>query len=137
MCKVANDVAYGSIWECYAPDAYRPATTEYNTLSRDEFVGWSGIAPITMLIENIIGLEFDAHKNQVTFHLNNREKCGIENMIFNSNLVSIVCTEYHPFKGQTTVKVEAQKPFKLKVVTKYLWYPVEIDVPKGQSVFKI
>lgn len=137
MCKVANDVAYGSIWECYAPDAYRPATTEYNTLSRDEFVGWSGIAPITMLIENIIGLEFDAHKNQVTFRLNNREKCGIENMIFNSNLVSIVCTEYHPFKGQTTVKVEAQKPFKLKVVTKYLWYPVEIDVPKGQSVFKI
>ena len=90
-----------------------------------------------MLIENIIGLEFDAHKNQVTFHLNNREKCGIENMIFNSNLVSIVCTEYHPFKGQTTAKVEAQKPFKLKVVTKYLWYPVEIDVPKGQSVFKI
>ena len=137
MCRVANDIAYGSIWECYAPDSYRPATTEYNTLSRDEFVGWSGIAPITLLIESIIGLEFNAQENQVTFHLNNREACGIENMIFNSNQVSIVCTDYKPFKGQTTIEVEAQKPFKLKVVTKYLWYPVEIEVPSGKSVFKI
>ena len=137
MCKVAADTAFGSIWECYAPDAYRPATTEYNTLSRAEFVGWSGIAPITLLIENIIGLEFDANENLVTFNLNERGKCGLENMIFNSNNISIVCTEYKPFKGQTTVEVEASEPFKLKVVTKYLWYPVTLDVPKGKSIFKI
>ena len=28
MCKVDKDIAYGGIWECYSPEAYRPATTE-------------------------------------------------------------------------------------------------------------
>lgn len=137
MCKVAADPAFGSIWESYAPDAYRPATTEYNTLSRAEFVGWSGIAPITLLIESIIGLEFNADENLVTFNLNERGKCGIENMIFNSNKISVVCTDYVPFKDKTTIEVEAEKPFKLKVVTKYLWYPKEYDIQKGKTTIKI
>lgn len=133
MCRVEKDIAYGSIWEAYAPEAYRPATTEYNTLTRAEFVGWSGIAPITMLIENIIGLEFVASKNEVIFHLNERGKCGLENMIFNGNKISVVCTEYVPFKGKTKIVVEAEKPFNLKVITKYLWYPVEISIKEGKS----
>ena len=90
-----------------------------------------------MLIENIIGLEFNAQENLVTFNLNERGKCGLENMIFNSNNISVVCTEYVPFKDQTTIEVEAQKPFKLKVVTKYLWYPVTFDIPAGKTTLKI
>ena len=58
-------------------------------------------------------------------------------MIFNSNRISVVCTDYTPQKGATTIETEAEKPFKLKVVTKYLWYPVELDVPKGKAKFKI
>lgn len=137
MCKVYKDNAFGSIWECYAPDYIRPATTEYNTYSRAEFVGWSGIAPITLLIENIIGFDFNADENLVTFNLNDRGKCGIENMIFNSNKISIVCTEYVPFMDKTTIEIEAEKPFKLKVVTKYLWYPKEIEIPAGKTVLKV
>ena len=137
MCKVESDPAFGSIWECYAPDSYRPATTEYNTLCRDEFVGWSGIAPITMLIENIIGLTFDATKNQVTFRLNSRKECGLENMIFNGNKISVVCTHYEPFKGKTVIETKAEHPFKLKVEVKYLWYPVEIEVNTGVGRFEI
>lgn len=137
MCRVFQDEAFGSIWECYAPDSFCPGTTEYNTLSRDEFVGWSGIAPITLLIENIIGLQFNAGENTVTFHLNERGKCGLENMIFNSNKISVVCTEYAPFKGQTAIETCAEKPFKLTVVTKYLWSPVTVDVSVGKATFKI
>ena len=137
MCRVERDPAYGSIWECYAPESYRPASTEYNTLSRDEFVGWSGVAPITMLIENIIGLEFRADCNEVIFRLNCREKCGLENMMFGKNKISVVCTHYEPFKGKTVIRTSAEKPFKLKVVTKYLWYPVELSVPAGESQFEI
>lgn len=137
MCKVNKDPAFGSIWECYAPESYRPATTEYNTLSRDEFVGWSGVAPITMLIENIIGLSFNAEENQVTFHLNGRGECGLENMVFNGNEISVVCTHYEPFKGKTVIETKAENPFKLKVVTKYLWYPMTLDVPEGQAKFEV
>ena len=137
MCRVESDPAFGSIWECYAPESFRPATTEYNTLSRDEFVGWSGVAPITMLIENIIGLSFDAEENQVTFRLNSRGEYGLENMVFNGNRISVVCTHYEPFKGKTVIETEAQEPFVLKVVTKYLWYPVTFNVPKGKARFEV
>ena len=58
-------------------------------------------------------------------------------MVFNKNRISVVCTHYEPFKGKTVIEAEAQKPFKLKVITKYLWYPVEIEVPTGKSRFEV
>ena len=106
-------------------------------MSRAEFVGWGGIAPITMLIENIIGLTFNAERNEVTFRLNQRGACGLENMIFNSNRISVVCTEYKPFQGETVIEVEAEKPFRLTVVTKYLWDPVVLDVPAGKTTYRV
>ena len=137
MCKVDSDPAFGGIWECYAPEAYRPGTTEYGTFSRNDFVGWSGIAPITMLIENIIGMEFNAPENEVVFHMDGCCECGLENMVFNGNNVSVVCKEYRPFKGCSTVRVKAEKPFNLTVITKYLWDSVKLNVPAGESEFKI
>ncbi len=137
MCEVDKNPAYGGIWECYAPEAHRPATTEKGTLVRAEFVGWGGLAPITMLIENIIGLEFDAPTNTVTFNLHARERCGLENMDFGGNKISVICTEYHPFRGQTVIETEAEKPFKLVVNTKYLWEPVEFEVPAGKAKFTL
>ncbi|MBR3640271.1 MAG: hypothetical protein IKN50_06665, partial [Clostridia bacterium] len=137
MSRVANDPAYGSIWECYAPEDPRPATTEDGGLVRSEFVGWGGLAPITMLIENIIGLEFDARSNTVTFNLDGREKCGLENMLFNGNKISVKCAEYRSFRDETVIETEAEKPFRLIVNTKYLWDPVTLDVPAGRSVFRV
>jgi len=135
MCAVDRDSAFGGIWECYAPEAYRPSTTEEGDLVRDAFVGWGGLAPITLLIEDIIGLEFNAPENTVTFHLCSREKCGLENMIFNGSTLSIVCTEYHPFKGQTIIETESERPFKLIVETEYLPESAIVDVPIGKAKF--
>ena len=137
MCEVEKDSAYGSIWECYCPEAYRPATTEYHTMVRSDFVGWGGIAPITMLIENIIGLTFNAPENTVTFNLSARTECGLENMKFRDNTISVVCTHYEPFKGKTVIETEAEKPFKLRVDTRYLWDDVIIDVPAGKHTFNV
>jgi hypothetical protein len=58
-------------------------------------------------------------------------------MIFNSNNISVVCTEYVPFKDQTIIEVEAEKSFKLNVVTKYLGGPKKFNIPQGKTVLKI
>ena len=137
VCEVDSNPAFGGIWECYAPEAYRPATTEEGGLVRAEFVGWGGLAPITLLIENIIGLDFNASENTVTFNLHAREKCGLENMDFGGNKISVVCTEYQPFRGKTVIETEAEKPFTLVVNTKYLWEKVTLEVPAGKSTFRI
>ena len=137
MCAVDNHPAYGGIWECYAPEAHRPATGEAGQLVRSDFVGWGGLAPVTLLIENIIGLAFNAKENTVTFHLHAREKCGLENMVFNGNNISVVCEHYEPFMGKTVIKTKAERPFTLVVDTKYRWGTVTLDVPAGEHTFTV
>ena len=137
VCAVANDPAYGSIWECYAPEKHRPATAEAGEMVRADFVGWSGIAPITMLIENVIGLRFDARANTVRFNLFPGRCCGLRNMCFNGNRISVECSQYIPVAGKSTIKVSAEKPFILTVNTNYAWGETMIEVPAGDHIFQV
>lgn len=132
MCKVYKDEIYGSIWECYAPEAARPATTEAGSIVRSHFVGWGGLAPITMLIEDIIGLNFNALDQTVTFSLFPDQLAGLKNMQFCGGKVSVECTHYEPIKDKSIVEVETDVPFKLVVKTNYRWDKVaEISVGKN------
>lgn len=115
MSAVAKDPNYGGIWECYAPEADRPATRENGELVMRNFVGWGGLGPVTMLIENIIGLRFDAQKNQITFRPCPDRKSGLKNMIFNGGKVSVECVHYSRKHGDTEIVVENEKPIVLQV----------------------
>lgn len=137
ICQVHNDPAYGSVWECYSPTAYRPATAETGEVVRADFVGWSGLAPITMLIENIIGLRFRADENTVYFELQPNQCAGLKNMLFNGGRLSVVCTEYVSVAGKSRIEVTAEKPFTLKVNCNYAWGENVISVPCGSSIFYV
>ncbi len=138
ICAVSRDPAYGNtIWECYSPTAHRPATAETGEIVRADFVGWSGLAPITMLIENIIGLRFLASENKVVFELFPGQRCGMKNVDFCGGKLSVVCTEYMPVAGQSRIQVCAEKSFTLVVKTNYNWLDTEIQVPAGVSEFLV
>ncbi len=138
MCAVFRNPAYGrTIWECYSPTEHRPATAETGELVRADFVGWSGLAPITMLIENIIGLKFCAHENQVMFNIFPGQPCGLKNMRFRGGKLSVVCTQYGAAGRQSRLEVTAEKPFTLVVKTNYNWEDTVIQVPVGESVFYV
>lgn len=137
VCQVANDPAYGSIWECYAPEAKRPATAEEGEIVRGDFVGWSGIAPITMLIENVIGLRFNAHENTVTFTMTPGQCAGLENMRFNGGMMSVQCTDYVPVDGGSTLRICAEKPFTLIVKNNYSGYDKKYKIQPGENFIKV
>lgn len=138
ISQVANDPAYGNtIWECYSPTAYRPATAEAGEIVRADFVGWSGLAPIAMLIENIMGFRFEAEHNTVCFDLFPGQECGVKNLCFNDNRISVVCTGYRSADGQSILEVSAAKPFTLKVKTNYAWGEKLISVPAGEHTFLV
>lgn len=90
LSAVANDSRYGSIWECYSPDSPQPALKDCGHLAMSNFVGCAGVGPITVFIENVIGLHFDAHKNSVIFDITTDKKCGIENMVFGGAKLSVI-----------------------------------------------
>lgn len=138
ISQVANDSAYGNtIWECYSPTSYRPATAEAGEIVRADFVGWSGLAPVAMLIENIMGFRFEADSNTVRFDLFPGQMCGIKNLCFNHNRIGVVCTGYRTADGQSVLEVSAEHPFILKVKTNYAWGEKTISVPAGEHTFYV
>ena len=113
----------GGIWECYNPEENKPALHEYGTTVRPDFVGWGGLFPITVLIENIIGLHFNAQDKTVTFDIND-EKCGIENVNFCGKPLSIV---YENKK----INIKTETPFTLVVNDK------KIKIAVGEHTVEI
>ncbi len=106
--------AYKTIWECYSPEFMTPATRWDDTFySRQDFVGWSGLGPIAMLIENIIGVELNSSENKITWRINRTDKHGIRNLNFKKEKVDLICT---PLSGKTQFEVKCNTPFHLTIV---------------------
>ncbi len=135
MYKVYRDCEFGTIWETYAPESYMPALRENGERVRKDFVGWSGIGPVAMLIENVIGLGFDAKSNTVTFNISDYNESGIENLLFNGGYISVVCREYKHISGGSKIIVECEKPFTLIVKTEYNSEDKVIEVKTGKNEF--
>lgn len=102
---------YKTIWECYSSELNEPATRWDNTFySRQDFVGWSGLAPIALLIENIIGLKIEGAMNKIEWRIRRNDVHGIENIRLGNQLVSLV---YNSGK----VEVQAESGFTLVVIS--------------------
>ena len=137
MARVNDDKTYGGIWEAYAPEAIRPALTEDGSMVRSDFVGWGGLAPITMLIEDVIGLNFNALDNTVTFRLFPNQMAGLKNMNFAGGKVSIECTKYNAVKDGSVVRVESDTGFTLIIKAGYLWQDVVANITAGVQEIKV
>ena len=133
VCRVFHTPEYATIWECYSPEAYLPATAEAGEWVRPDFVGWSGLAPVTMLIENIIGLRFDARHNTVHFRLPSEGTVGLENMEFNGRTLSVVCDrrEAHHIRVKTTDSVT------LKVYEESSMQVHNFEVAAGEHLLRV
>ena len=104
-----------SIWEAYAPEAHRPATTEHHRkeqLVRPDFCGWSALGPINMLIENVLGFE-NISAPERTIHWRIYQQCrhGLNNLSFGDTVTSLLYTH----KPAPEISVTSNKPYTLKV----------------------
>ncbi|MFA6102419.1 MAG: trehalase family glycosidase [Victivallaceae bacterium] len=115
MSDVIKNKSYGSIWECYSPDYIRPATkNEKGKLVRNNFVGWSGLGPIAMLIENIMGFTFDAQSNIIHWRITSSCAHGIKGLQFNGRTVSLLCGK-SASTGQRKINIETSKSFSVSI----------------------
>lgn len=102
----------GTAWENYSPDY-----EERGNRSKGEFVGWTGIIPITLLIENIIGIRAHALNNTVTWHISRYDKHGIKNFRFGSNNLDLICDRRAPLHPGINITVNSKLPFTLKIIS--------------------
>ena len=70
-----------TFWECYSPTEDKPATNKVGGLSRPDFCGWSALGPISMFIENILGIrEVNAPENKIVWEPVSGKRNGIKNL---------------------------------------------------------
>ena len=98
-----------SIWECYKPDRPEPALNSKNRLCRADFCGWSALGPISLFLEDIIGIhEVSAAESKICWRLSSAKRHGVRRLAFGENVVSLI------YDGGM-VEVTAARPFTLEV----------------------
>ena len=101
MLRTWKEYSPHTIWECYAPEGYRPATGKpdkfygHKTVSkivRTDFCGWSALGPISLLIENIIGISgFDSDSRTIVWQPGLPDGAlGVRNLNFSGGRVDLV-----------------------------------------------
>ncbi len=124
-----KDYTPHTIWEAYSPEESKPATYKKNSrFVRPNFCGWSALGPISLLIENIIGIHtIDAFKKSIHWdiHTAYSGKQGIENLSFGNTITNIIYQE-----GQ--ILVDSNQPYSLIIDNTFIF-----DVEEGKNVFEI
>ncbi len=100
-----------TIWECYSPTEDKPSTNKVGGFSRPDFCGWSALGPISLFIENILGVrEVNAPENRIVWEPASGKRNGIKNLHIGNETVSLVAD---PEKG--CAEVTASAPFTLRL----------------------
>ncbi|MBN2365917.1 MAG: hypothetical protein EH225_07910 [Calditrichaeota bacterium] len=129
-----RDVDYRTIWECYSPDFSRPATRWDGTYyCRQDFVGWTGLGPVALLLENIIGLQPSAPEDELYWNLRLQEKHGVENYRFGDNRADIICESNDLPAGEALIRILSDSPFRLVISSRI--GRSDFDIVAGENRF--
>ena len=127
MCETWRTFEPHSIWECYSPTEPKPSTYAKKAgYARDGFCGWSALGPISIFIEDVIGVKSaNAFANTLVcdFERNPKGRVGVRNYRFGKVKLDIVATA-------SEITVDSSAPFTLKADGK------DLAVRAGHNVFR-
>ena len=82
-----------------------------------DFVGWTGLIPISVMFEYVFGIKPDASNNKITWHINLTDKHGISKYPFGSEgELTLICEERNSQKEKPQVKIESNIPVTVEII---------------------
>ena len=103
----------GTLWEAYLPMREGPARWPgVRKFPRSKYLPGGALATVTMMIENVVGLNISLPRKTVEWTISTRELMGIENLALRRNTVSILCDRSH--RGWE-IGLESEKLYYLTV----------------------
>ena len=101
----------GTFWEYYAPEKIEPGF-----MARKDFVGWTGLPPIAVFIEYILGVKSDYSEGRIVWDIEHTEAHGIERYPYGPDGVVGLKVKRRASAGEMpSVSVETNVPFDLTV----------------------
>jgi hypothetical protein len=102
----------GTVWENYAPDSVSRGSS-----SQPNFVGWTGLAPISVFFEYVLGIQAHVRENRIVWHLNRTERHGILQYPFGSyHTIDLVCEQRASADEEPVITVKSNKPIEVLVI---------------------
>jgi hypothetical protein len=100
-----------SIWEHFAPDA--PGEGR----GRRDFVGWTGITPIAVLFEYVIGLRSEALRDELVWDVRRTDEHGALRYPFGaSGRLDLVCEARASISERPKLRIASNVALKLRLV---------------------
>ena len=103
----------GTVYENYAPEEMRKGEPALG-----EFVGWTGLAPISILFEYVFGIRPEASKKRIVWHVYRLEKHGVEQYPFGDGCIDLVCEARTSEDEKPSVTVRSKDKIEVEVVYK-------------------
>lgn len=101
----------GTFWEYYAPEKIEPGF-----MARKDFVGWTGLPPIAVFIEYILGVKSDYSAGRIVWDITQTEAHGIERYPYGpQGMVELKTKARSTSDEQPRVRVTTNVPFDLIV----------------------
>ncbi|MCQ2430578.1 MAG: glycoside hydrolase [Clostridia bacterium] len=101
----------GTVFENYAPER-----AERGIPSKDDFVGWTGLAPISILFEYVFGIHPDALAHRITWHVHTLERHGVEKYPLGDATVELICEARASDDEKPVICVKSDKPVTVEIV---------------------
>ena len=96
----------GTLWENYKPDSAEPGNP-----ARPKFVGWTGLAPISVFFEYVLGIRAKVSENTIVWNVNKTERHGIERYPFGSDTtVDLICEARTSADEEPKITIRSDKP---------------------------
>ena len=97
-------------------------------------MGWTGLGPIAMLIEDILGVDVDVPANTITWRPCLLERHGVRRLAFGKGHVDLICESRPSRETPPIIKVSSSVPFKLHA--EWGTRCTERNIGVGESTFK-
>ena len=111
-------------------DGARPGTRWDATLyGRQDFVGWTGLGPIALLLEQVIGLEADAARDRLTWRIHRPDRHGVIGYRFGDQLIDMIVEDAS--ESPRAIRVTTSDSFTLQV--EYEGSPAVFEVARGEQ----
>ncbi len=99
----------GTFWEYYAPEKI-----EEGFMARKDFVGWTGLPPIAVFIEYVLGIKSDYSQRSIDWDMTKLEAHGIDRYPFGPNgTVDLKVEKRRSADATPVVTVKTSEPFML------------------------
>ncbi len=100
-----------TLWENYSPDVIRPGSH-----SKPGYVGWTGLPPIAVLLEDVFGLSQDNISNRLTWHVRLTEEHGVRRYPFGpKGMLDLKCNSRNSRLDKPSIEIHSNIPLTLEV----------------------